>query len=108
MLAADVSKYTGIVTPKPMGLMWKSGGGELAIVGSWHGTTPNKYAHQTLYNAQAANLQLATYIAISGNSNPSDQILIAKKACGDKWDNLVFVAVDVEQVGDHPGNMSVL
>ena len=97
MLAADVSKYTGTVS-EAQWTNWKSVGGELAIVGSWHGTTGNKYAHQTLYNAQAAGLHLATYAVIS-RADPTGALENAKGLCGDKWDDLLFCALDVE-IGD--------
>ena len=98
VLAADVSVYGGNVSAD----QWRDGrnmGIGLAIVGLWHGQRLNQYAHSTLYGAQAAGLPLAAYVALSKNWSGSEQVAFGKKIAGDKWDNLRFVALDIELPG---------
>ena len=96
VLAADISVYGGIADED----VWRDARGiDLAIVGSWHGYKSNKYAHKSLYGAQAAGTKLATYIALSKDYTGPEQVGYGKIACGDKWDNLRFVALDIELTG---------
>ena len=96
VLAADVSVYGGIADEDVWGTARGIG---LAIVGSWHGQRPNRYAHASLYGAKKAGTPFATYIALSADYTGLEQVGYGKVACGDKWDELRFVALDIELPG---------
>jgi len=97
MLAIDISMYQGHPGPD----WWqqlRSDGWELAIVGSWHGLSPNQHAEQNLKEAKAAGLRTATYIALNSGAG-RESVRKGKRACGSAWADLAFVAIDCETDG---------
>ena len=93
--AADVSMYGGLVTTEQWVAAKKDHGIGLAIVGSWHGRVSNPYCEETLTNAVAAGLRIATYAALNSRSG-EDTVWFAAAACGEHWPDLAFVALDIE------------
>jgi hypothetical protein len=71
---------------------------QLAIVGGWHGGAKNEYARDSLANARAEGMMIATYTIL--NSRPGVfAVDRCKDACGDMWPHLEFVALDCEVDG---------
>ena len=95
--AADVSLWGGLVTETK----WRSArnccGIDLAIVGSWHGLTANRYAADTLTNARNAGLSVATYIAL--NSMAGAESVERGLTAAAETSDLAFAALDVEIMG---------
>ena len=98
LCAADVSKWSGLIT-KPQWQLARSGYSvELAIVGSWHGAEPNSYCAASLGAAHDAKLLTAAYLVL--NSLPgAESVDRARNICGTAWDNLAFAALDIEVRG---------
>ena len=96
--AADVSKWSGLITKTQWQSARSSHSVELAIVGSWHGAEPNGYCEDSLGAARDAGLLTATYLVL--NSFPgAESVDRAQSSCGTAWDNLVFAALDIEVRG---------
>ena len=93
----DISKYAGLVPAHE----WEQAfakGERVAVVGSWHGRDGNGFAQSNLINARQAQFATATYVVL--NSLPgSVAVKEAAVFCGSEWENLAFVALDVEVAG---------
>ena len=94
--AADVSVYSGLIGRPEWEAAKEDHGVELAIVGSWHGTSANRYAEHVLSGARMAGLMTATYIVLDVHAWVVGSGL---KACGMQADHLSFVALDCELRG---------
>jgi len=92
----DVSVYGGRITQQ----QWEGTGRRVAVVGAWHGLSGNPYAEDNLRDARAAGKITATYIAISPSRDARSQVDLGKQYVGSEWDNLNFVAVDIEIDGN--------
>ena len=91
----DLSVYQGA----PLSGSWRAmvmDGVEVAVVGSWHGTRANQYAMVNLARASLAGLKTATYFAINGSRPGEFHVEAGRITCGDEWEHLNFVAIDVE------------
>ena len=98
MVAADVSKWGGQISEGQWAKAREDHGLEIAVVGSWHGHSSNRYANATLNAAVAAELIPATYIVLNDRDG-AETITLGKTAVGDQWQNLAFVALDIELPG---------
>ena len=63
--AADVSVYSGLIGRPEWAAAKEDHSIELAIVGSWHGSSVNRYAEHVLSGARMAGLMTATYIVLA-------------------------------------------
>ena len=98
-LACDVSAYSK-ATPYTQA-EWsaaKRRGCGLAIVGSWHGTHGNPRCQDSLASAKAVGLELGTYAVLNGVLG-DESIEHAKSVCGSQWDDVRFIALDIEVTG---------
>ena len=93
----DISKYAG-----PVGLAeWQRAykeGQRVAVVGSWHGVDANHFAFQNLDHARLAGFLTATYIVLNALDG-AEAVKRAAAACGSEWEQLKFVALDIEVDG---------
>lgn len=95
--AVDVSVYSGNITPSK----WQNAiakGFSLAVVGSWHGRSGNRFAHDSLKAAREAGMQTASYVVLNGMAG-NEAVKRGMDACRDEWQHCAFVALDVELTG---------
>jgi hypothetical protein len=106
--ALDVSSHSGPVPVEK----WRAAyddGVRLAIVQAWGGlpdgtSGPNPHCGQQLEAAREAGLLTAIYVWIPPDDTTDTSILmeVAKKAAGDEYLEVVFVALDVEDPQHRP------
>ena len=96
MHAADVSVYGGLIGRPEWAAAKAEHGLELAIVGSWHGKSANRYAEHVLSGARMAGLETATYIVLAEDAHVVEAGL---GACGPAAEHLTLVALDCELRG---------
>ena len=100
--AADWSKFQPRHTSANM-LALKNAGIELIIPGAWHGDAHgiNPHCKDDLRLAREAGLHTATYTVLDSpqGTTAAGAVQKARQVCGEEWDHLSFVAVDVEVSG---------
>lgn len=78
---------------------FKVEGYDLFIQGLWTALVVPGNPLGNLRAAKAAGLKIAAYIAINGSRPGNEHVDKGRDAAGDLWEDLEFVAVDVEVVG---------
>lgn len=88
----DWSKYQGRVGAARIALMTDVAG---VCVGSWHGLDANPYCHDDLADARTLGKTTGTYIVLNA-MNGRESVQRGQAACGNEWEHLNYVALDVE------------
>ena len=100
--AADWSKFQPRHTSANM-LALKNAGIGLIIPGAWHGDAHgiNPRCKDDLRLAREAGLHTATYTVLDSpqGTTAAGAVQKARQVCGEEWEHLSFVAVDVEVTG---------
>ena len=100
--AADWSKFQPLHSSADM-LRLKNAGIALVIPGAWHGDAHgiNPRCKDDLRLAREAGLFTATYTVLDSpqGTTAAGAVQKARQVCGDEWEHLSFVAVDVEVTG---------
>ena len=92
--AIDTSRWSGDISSGQWDHV-KKRGYDLSIVGSWHGKHANNHAEKDLHNSKNAGMIIATYVVL--NHLPAKESLDrAQKLCGEAFDHLKFIALDIE------------
>ena len=91
-----MSVYSGLIGRPEWAAAKEDHSIELAIVGSWHGSSANRYAEHVLSGARMAGLATATYIVLAEHP---EVVTTGLQACGMQAEHLSFVALDCELRG---------